>query len=46
MKFWVLKPNYGGLGAKPPAVEGNGDLGAESPIFGNFCSFFNQYTAF
>jgi len=39
MKFWVLKPNYGNLGAKPPAAGGNRGWGAEPPLFGDFCSF-------
>jgi len=46
MKFWVLKPNYGGLAAK--AAGGTGGLGAEPPVFGDFCSFLinTRYTAF
>jgi len=39
LKFWILKPNYGGLGAKPSAARGNKGLEAEPPVFGDFCSF-------
>jgi len=31
MKFWVLKPNYGSLGTKPP--ETIGGLGASPLVF-------------
>jgi len=38
--YWVLRPNYGGLGAKPPvAAEAIGSPGAGPPIFNNFCNF-------
>jgi len=33
MKFWVLRPNYGGLGAKPPAAGGNRGAGGGTPVF-------------
>jgi len=38
MKFWVLKPNYRGLVAKPPVAGGNRRSGGGASVFGNFCS--------
>jgi len=38
--FRILKPNYGGMGVKPPAARGNRGSGRGTYKFGNFCIFF------